>query len=200
LASKARAIVEAQAIVENRSKTPSIISGVLGHLGVRRQPRSANEAEQALALLDRAHQLYECDPFIALNLGLACGRAGQYERASSLLLRSAAFIPIQYIKWCLVNAGLMAVERAQLDDAMKLLDQAWIYIKMENPQEDTFDYWSLPGKTTWVSADGAIEERLGSALALIERATEEYARRAPVPDAVLRLRARYREAASRLGA
>ncbi len=71
---------------------------------------------------------------------------------------------------CCANTAFCLIKAEQIDHGLKHLESLSFYLKVLNRGQLSFHPADLPGIAIWVDEDRLIEEKLSSALALIQKA------------------------------
>ena len=108
-----------------------------------------------LAEFERLHASYESDPLIQANLGFVLRRAGEYQRASQLLLRAAGGIAPGIIPVCWANAAFCLIALHEWAQALQLLDATMSILNASGRAIGPAD---APGVAYALQGNGALVE------------------------------------------
>jgi tetratricopeptide (TPR) repeat protein len=146
--------------------------------------------EGVLPFLEELHATYDVDPDIQASLGFRLRAAGNYQRASGLLLGAAGGIANPADVACWANAAYCLLLLRDWPRAMKLLDGTMSFIEnrgMANPVD-------IPGIVEWISEQGAsIETMKPSAAEVLNRALLECPDKSLITPAIEKMAALLRQ-------
>lgn len=150
-------------------------------------------------LLEQAHGIYDRDPVVALNLGLALQRAGEYQRAAGLLFGAAHAVPETLAKIAFANAAFCLIQSRDDGAVMMLLDRTMAWLLREHGGQVPTDLNAIPGIGVWAGDGIVIEERIALAEELVSRWVERYSKEGVLSPTAVQLAGLYRRAAQSAG-
>jgi hypothetical protein len=135
-----------------------------------------------LPVVERAHSIYDRDPWIAANTAFTKRAAGALERVKELLLFASEALPSRFRPVCLANAAFAEIERGQFASAIRLLRES--HDDLLSSQEGQLTDLSLvPGVAEWINAEWVLELGAESAIPLMQRLiSSEESRSHPLGD------------------
>jgi len=150
--------------------------------------------ESVLPVLEEVHAAYDVDPDIQASLGFRLRAAGEYERASQLLIRAAGGIDRAWEAECLANAGYCLIMLGEWPRAMYLLDAVMNALEAKGAANP----YDIPGIVNWIGDQGmSIETMQPSAAEVLNRALLECPDKSLVSPAVEKMAALLRQFAAR---
>jgi hypothetical protein len=157
------------------------------------------EPHRVRALLEKARNIDQNDPLLAINLALTSARAGKSGDAIPLLLYAATHGPPEWTKVCCANAAFAAMDQGELQAAMVLLDATMVQFDEELRRRELQNLVAdLPGRGIWVDDQSIVEEPLDSAAQLVIRSVNEFEMHSTMPASASRLAKLYAEAVDKV--
>jgi tetratricopeptide (TPR) repeat protein len=110
--------------------------------------------EEMLRVLEETHASYPANPFIEANLGVMLSKAGEHQRAASLLISAAGGLPDGLVPYCWANAAYCLIALSQWGPAMMLLKTTMGVLK-KGPSGHV-EPCDVPGIVNWIFKAGTV--------------------------------------------
>jgi hypothetical protein len=131
-------------------------------------------SEAYLQLLKQAYSIYNKDPILSINLGLALQRDGDFQSSKNLLLSSMSVLPPGLLDVCLANIAFGEIQASNFAEGVGRLETLMKYLLDESDGNEP-NPWDLPSITVAIINDeSVIREAPASALKIISYGTSRY--------------------------
>jgi hypothetical protein len=147
-----------------------------------------------LQLLRQAHEIYDKDPLLNINLAFSLRRSGDCIRAAGLLIGAMRIFKPTWGPFCIANAAFCLIQAGRVNKALNLLEILSSSLSVRNDGRIPIDAANLPGVAVWADEDSFLEEQLGSALALMRKAIGDLPPGTEIPSSVVKVVEAYRMA------
>ncbi|NUZ08102.1 hypothetical protein [Piscinibacter koreensis] len=185
-------IAELASLIDRAARASALVAG----LAAQRRP-GLGLTDDALATLQRAHELYALDPAVDVNLAFALRDRGDFARATELLTMVAGAVDPQWVPYVRMSAAFCFAARqdwaraeANASNALQMLGHPAEILPAD-----------VPGLVTWIDFDRgtATEHPPARALAALDAWSRGAAEAGTPSQATEVLRPLYEKAAATFG-